>query len=75
MRLHCFWIELDFSMKSVFDKFSKNSYISDQECKRFTRLNKSQFDWLVKKLKTITNSINRNIRQALATYLFWLKSV
>jgi hypothetical protein len=60
---------LDFS-----SKLSNISKLSDKECQQLTGLTKSQFNSLESKLKTLKNSVARDKSQALATYLFWLKT-
>lgn len=55
-------------------KLSNISRLSDKECQQLTGLTKCQFNSLKKKLKTLKNSIARDKSQALATYLFWLKT-
>jgi hypothetical protein len=59
---------------TLFEKFSDQSKISDDECKRFTGLKKDNFYSLVKTLKSMSKSGNRDKEQALATYLFCLKT-
>jgi hypothetical protein len=57
-----------------FAKLSKVSNLSENECLRLTGITKKQFNSLEGKLKTLKNSPERNKSQALATYLFWLKT-
>ena len=58
----------------LFFEFKKMSKFSDEKCKMYTGLTTKQFSSLEKKLKSLKNSPQRTKSQALATYLFWLKS-
>ena len=55
-------------------KFSSINDINDEDCKRFTNLNRQQFSTLLNNLKSLKNSPARSKSEALATYLFWLKT-
>lgn len=58
----------------IFGKFRKSNTISEKECIQYTGLNKKDFGLLQKDLVSLKNSTDRNKAQALATYLFWLKT-
>jgi hypothetical protein len=62
------------SKTTLFEKFSKKTTITEDECKTYTGLTKNQFEDLLDTLKTIKSSPGRNKAQALGTYLFWLKT-
>ena len=62
------------SKYTLFEKFSKRKTIKNDECLRYTGLNKDQFNELFCGLKTLNDSQGRTKSQALATYLFWLKT-
>jgi hypothetical protein len=60
---------------TVFERYSNyNQNVSDDESIRFTGLNLVQFDTLVKSLTSMRSTSNRDVPQAVSTYLFWLKS-
>jgi hypothetical protein len=59
---------------TLLEKFSNKKNITDNQCKQFTNLNKNQFYSLVTDLKSLKESPSRTKPQALATYLFWLKT-
>jgi hypothetical protein len=59
---------------SIFDRFSSKKNITDDECIRYTGLDKSQFHTLVNTLKSLRASDNRSPAQVLATYLFRMRS-
>ena len=59
---------------TLFEKFSKRKNITEDECKRFTGLTKGQFNDILSSLSTLKPSLARTQSQALATYLFWLKT-
>lgn len=59
---------------SVFKKFSDLNSISDEMCVRNTNFNRSQFIEILDSITTMRNSIVRTKSQALAIYLFWLKT-
>ena len=58
----------------IFSKFKKTTRMTELECLRFTGLTKDQFNSLNKDLLSLYNSPKRTKSQALATYLFWLKT-
>jgi hypothetical protein len=62
------------SKSTLFEKFSKPKHINDVECKRYTGLNKDDFKSLLSNLVSLKNSTSRNRAQALAVYMFWLKT-
>jgi hypothetical protein len=62
------------SKHTVFEKFTNKKHITDDICKQFTNLNKNQFFSLADELKSLKHSQTRSKSQALATYLFWLKT-
>jgi hypothetical protein len=62
------------SKHTLLEKFIDNKYITNEECKRFTCLNKNEFYSIVNELKTLKESQAGTKSQALATYLFWLKT-
>ena len=64
----------DASKFTILEKFSKPENITEDECKRFTGLNKDQFDDMVSCMSSLKNFQVRNKAQALAVYLFWLKT-
>ncbi len=59
---------------NIFDRFAKSSKISDKECLRATGLNIKQFNELSCELKSLKDTASRTKSQALATYLFRLKT-
>ena len=59
---------------SVFEKFFNPHSISDDFCKKTTGLKLSRFLEVLGHLTTMNEIKNRNKSQALAIYLFWLKT-
>ncbi len=59
---------------SLFEKFSKPRHISNEECKRYTGLNKKQFDKIIRDTPSLKKTSSRNQGQALGVYLTWLKT-
>jgi hypothetical protein len=59
---------------SILEKFSHKSNINDDECKSYTGFTKKQFDEITNSLTAMRNTPNRDSSQALAIYLFWLKT-
>lgn len=58
----------------LFTKFAKTSTITERECIRYTGLTKEQFRPLKNDLVSLKDSPERTKVQALATYLFWIKT-
>ena len=62
------------SKYTLFERFSKRKNISEEECKQFTGLNKEQFNEVLCSLESLKESPSRTKAQALAVYLFWLRT-
>lgn len=58
----------------IFGKFEKSSNFTEEECVRYTGLTKEQFKSLTKDMVSLKKSPERSKEQALATYLFWMKT-
>lgn len=61
-------------MNSLFKKFDNLTTITDEMCIRNTNFNKIQFIEITSYMKTMRDSPIRSKTQALAIYLFWLKT-
>ena len=59
---------------SIFEKFRNSHSVSDELCKKTTGLRADEFLEVFDDLISMKDSINRTKSQALAIYLFWLKS-
>jgi hypothetical protein len=59
---------------TIFEKFSNNANISDDDCKTYTGFTQDQFKQVLSSVSSLRNTSNRDKSQALATYLFWLKT-
>ncbi|XP_065675501.1 uncharacterized protein LOC136091722 [Hydra vulgaris] len=64
----------DSKTASIFAKFSEINNVTTEFCFQNTGFTKDEFLYLVSELKTIKNSFKRSKEQALAVYLFWLKT-
>jgi hypothetical protein len=58
----------------LFNNFQTINKINDKDCKRLTGLNVNNFNTLLNTMTSLKQSPNRNKSQALATYLFWLRT-
>jgi len=59
---------------TIIDKFSSKSKLTDGECMTYTGYNKEEFSSILNDIKSMRNTTNRDVPQALATYLFWLRT-
>jgi hypothetical protein len=62
------------SSLTLLDKFNHTVNLNDNDCKAYTGFSKDQFISIFDSIRSMRDSPNRNKTQALATYLFWLKS-
>jgi hypothetical protein len=59
---------------SLLSKFHNLENLTDEECMTNTGFNKQEFQYIVLSLSKLKNSILRSKSQALAVYLYWLKT-
>ena len=59
---------------SLFEKFGDYASMEDEDIKNTTGLSKVDFSFVLNQLKSMKNSPERKKEQALAVYLFWLKT-
>ena len=75
--MECFFKSVSSSHKrsnSIFAKFGDIKNLDPELCESITTLTKDEFIFLNTSLPTIKNSNRRSKEQALAIYLYWLKT-
>ena len=60
--------------QTVLECFSDANKVPNEICERTTGFNTEQYTDLCSKLKSMRNSEARTVSQALAVYLYWLRS-
>ena len=59
---------------SIFARFETTDLLSCKYCFDITGFTKVEFEFILNELRSLNNSTNRTKAQALAVYLFWLKT-
>ena len=75
--MECFFKSVSSSYKrtnSIFAKFGDMRNLDEDLCKSITTLTKDEFIFLTTCLDSIKNSNRRSKEQAIAIYLYWLKT-